>query len=271
MVSPQKSQREGRALLVTAILLFVVIGYSIGRFLWISDSSAPSEAETEALDIRSLHFWKASEVKDRLAKGEKIVFLDLRNTSLYKSEHIVDAEWHTLDSLNEYTPQNGSVPVLVLNPSSETSDLQAINDIFTKKKIDYAILDGGLEAWREVGGAIISEGDPNSYLDQTKVTFVNPKELDGLRSTLPNLFLVDVQSAPDFGKSHIPGAHNFPLTTLEKRRGEIPTGKSLVVYGSDDLSSFQGGVRLFDLQYFGIRVLSGGLPAWKNAGLAVEP
>ncbi|MEP7163017.1 MAG: hypothetical protein ABI747_04645, partial [Candidatus Moraniibacteriota bacterium] len=47
-------------------------------------------------------------------------------------------------------------------------------------------------------------------------------------------------------------------------------GKTFIVYGKDELSGFRAGVRLFDMRFFGERVLEGGFQAWKDKGFPVE-
>ncbi len=73
-----------------------------------------------------------------------------------------------------------------------------------------------------------------------------------------------------FQQGHVPGAVNFPLSDLEEKYKDIPTGKPIVVYGNSALEDFQAGVRLFDLNILGVRVLEGGFNAWKTKGFTAE-
>lgn len=42
--------------------------------------------------------------------------------------------------------------------------------------------------------------------------------------------LLDVRPAEEFRAAHLPGALGIPLAELEARRGELPTGRTLLVY-----------------------------------------
>ena len=131
----------------------------------------------------------------------------------------------------------------------------------------FAFLEGTITDWKFAGGTTISTGDPDSSLDYTKVIFITPEEVMRIVDTLADPFFIDVRSATDFQKSHIPGSINLPLAEFERRRSEIPQGKSIFVYGANDYESYQGGVRLFDLGFLGSRAIRGGFTLWQEQKL----
>jgi rhodanese-related sulfurtransferase len=42
------------------------------------------------------------------------------------------------------------------------------------------------------------------------------------------------------------------------------------VYGSAESDTFQAGTQLFDMGFFGLRVITGGFEAWKAKNLPIE-
>lgn len=84
--------------------------------------------------------------------------------------------------------------------------------------------------------------------------------------------LVDVRSAEQYGRAHLPGAMNLPLVHIADGIDQIDPTRPVVVYCSDarsDLSA-RAGARLAD---FGIRTVyryAGGAADWGAAGLPAE-
>lgn len=92
-----------------------------------------------------------------------------------------------------------------------------------------------------------------------------------LQSKQPDIVLVDVRSSSEFKKEHIAGAINVPLTKL---KDHAFAGKNaLIVYCGDKHCplSAKAAVLLASEGHANVRVLEGGLAAWKELGYAVEP
>jgi 3-mercaptopyruvate sulfurtransferase SseA len=68
-----------------------------------------------------------------------------------------------------------------------------------------------------------------------------------------------VVRAPSVGR--LPGARSIPLSSLGTRRGEIPSGPLVVLYGAEGLLA-AGHANVF--------VLEGGFAAWRARGDDVE-
>lgn len=85
-----------------------------------------------------------------------------------------------------------------------------------------------------------------------------------------NYIFIDVRLHSDYVKGHPEGAINMPLETLYNERHYLPKhGKTIVLTCGSNASS---GVGFSYLQHFGfynIMRMTGGLPAWKAAGLPV--
>jgi len=84
-------------------------------------------------------------------------------------------------------------------------------------------------------------------------------------------FILDVRRADEFAAERIAGAVNIPITELAKRLGELPANKAapMIVYCKAGIrGSF--GMSLVQLaDYTNARNVTGGIDAWKAAGLPV--
>jgi len=83
-----------------------------------------------------------------------------------------------------------------------------------------------------------------------------------------NAIVVDVREPAEFAAGHLPNARNIPLVDLDKRVGDLPQGKPVLVCCASGARSGramsvlrQGGREVFNL--------AGGVAAWQQAGLPV--
>lgn len=82
------------------------------------------------------------------------------------------------------------------------------------------------------------------------------------------LLLLDVRSPIEFETEHIAGSINVPLETLDSRCDEVPRDAHLVVVCRTGKRAERGAYTLMG-QGFRPRVLSGGMVAWRSAGLPI--
>ena len=84
--------------------------------------------------------------------------------------------------------------------------------------------------------------------------------------------VLDVRDLGEYGAGHILGAKNLPLARVESGAGEVAKKKdaALIVYCDTGDRSAKAAAALRKLGYSKVVNLSGGLGAWKQAGLPVE-
>lgn len=272
MATRDFSSHQGRVVFIGFILVFGIIAWSIGRAWFQEGSASPAESTiTEEADtpLSDIRFFSAKEILARISRNEDLLLIDVRPREEFDTEHIVDSLSTPVTTLATFSPPTGKLIIVVTGPDIPNQTIRGIDTLFKERKYTYAFLEGGLIEWGVAGGSTISTGDPASLFDYSKVIFVNPSEIESaFRSTVNPRFL-DVRSESLFAKEHLPEAINIPLNELEKRRTEIPRGTTLFVYGANDYESYQGGVRLFDLNFFGTRVIKGGMIGWKEQKLPV--
>ncbi|TBH21418.1 rhodanese-like domain-containing protein [Thermus thermamylovorans] len=83
-----------------------------------------------------------------------------------------------------------------------------------------------------------------------------------------DVFLLDVREPSEFQAERIQGAVNIPIRDLPRRIGEVPKGKPVIVYCKVGHRGAMATVFLRG-QGYNVQSISGGLDAWKAAGLPV--
>lgn len=86
-----------------------------------------------------------------------------------------------------------------------------------------------------------------------------------------DLILVDVRTEQEVARGVIPGARHIPLQQLVERHGEIGRGRPVVFYCQSGARSAQASHFLAMQGWDGVHNLAGGIVAWCNLGLPVEP
>lgn len=273
MEKKTKNRGQGRVLFIGSLLVLGVIVWYGGRFWYeehqeskVEDAKA-NQGETQATELTDLRFLTPKEILARLERQEKILFIDIRTKEEFDVEHVVDAVSVPVTIINNFSPTAGQLVIVISGQNIPNATLKGIHDLFTERKYTFAFLQGNTADWKLAGGATISTGDPTSLFDYSKVIFINPEQVPSAAQELSSALFLDIREESMFQKEHIPGAMNIPLVDLERRRADIPKGKSIFVYGSNDYESYQGGVRLFDLNFYGARVIRGGFLAWKEKTL----
>ncbi|MFA7666542.1 MAG: rhodanese-like domain-containing protein [Burkholderiaceae bacterium] len=81
--------------------------------------------------------------------------------------------------------------------------------------------------------------------------------------------VLDVRPAAEFAVGHLPNARNIPTAELDKRAGELPAGKPVLVCCGTGNSSGRAVAALRRSGRQDVFNLAGGLQAWRQAGLPV--
>jgi rhodanese-related sulfurtransferase len=84
--------------------------------------------------------------------------------------------------------------------------------------------------------------------------------------------VVDVRDAGEYGAGHVLGAKNVPLAQLESGASDVAKKKdsTLIVYCDTGDRAAKAAAALKKQGYTKVVNLTGGLGAWKQAGLPVE-
>ena len=263
-----------RAVLIGGTLILLVGGFFIIRTLW--DTTPPEEspspsASEEKSNTESAPTISADVIRQKMQNGERVVFLDVRDQAAFDGEHIPHSIPTSPSTLASYTADANALVVIVLS-NADTQRKEVVATLLKQRSSPAFLLAGGIEEWKLSGNQLISRGDPNSFVDQSKVTYVTPAEaVKMMTETVGGLTILDVQSEQNYQRKHIKGAINIPLQQLEKRSRELSAGKNILVYGENELASFQGGTLLNDLSFFTARTLRGNDHLKPGSGFILEP
>lgn len=258
----QKNKKQNAVIVVGLVLIALVFVFTFLRSL--------SEKKQNEINInketKNYPEITSNDLKKKISNNEIVQLLDIRTSDEYQLEHIPNSTNADISYLpSDIDPRK--ITIIIGN-----YDAQKDSDIFfeklKKEKFnDIFILSGGFSAWKKSGGNTISIGNPNSFSDQSKVRYINPEDLKKIidDKDYPR-YVLDIRPKNSFSEEHLPEATNIPLDELEKTTGKIPLEKEIFVYGNTNLQGFQGGVRLFDLGFFSVKILSGGIEEWKTKG-----
>jgi rhodanese-related sulfurtransferase len=200
---------------------------------------------------------------------EKYLLVDIRPRDQYLLAHIPNALSYPGDTITSLD-LSGVQKLLIVSDPTEGLQNETITTYLAKNNVPFAFLEGGQVAWEKKNEQVVTTGDPSSFVDQSKITYVTPGDLKKRLQEGENIFLLDVQEREQFKQSHLQGAINIPLSELETRVHEVPSGQKVAVYGHTDHDAFQAGITLFDLNIFSAQVISGQDILTGTSGLFVE-
>ncbi len=259
----RKEKKNNKVIIVGVILIALVFAYTIFKSEF---KNKDSKKTVETKKETQLNYPKIApaDLKNRLKNSDNIEIFDIRGLDDYKLEHLIGSANATSEDFLNGVPQ-GKIIVIIGYEDQKEACNEAIEFVKDKGFKEAYVLDGGIPAWKEIGGSTISFGNPSSFSDNAKITYLSPEDLKKIIDD-PNYprYILDVSSKQSFGNGHISGAENIFLDDLEKSTDKLPFGKEIIVYGENELQGFQAGTRLYDLGIINTKVLKGGLPAWKE-------
>ncbi|MDO8241093.1 MAG: rhodanese-like domain-containing protein [Candidatus Moranbacteria bacterium] len=258
------------AIIVGFALIILIAGLAFFRLNKSQDvakkaSEAPKNAAAE--NIKKAAKISASDlVKKMLDRQSDLTLIDVRGADDFAKEHLLDSQNTPLPTIMDaMLPLDKDKNYTIINYDSSVEAIATIVKILTDAGFkNIAYLDGGFDGWKEGFNSTVSAGDPNSFIDQSKVTYIQTDKLKEMLEAGDYLTIIDVRKKNQFDEGHIKGAVNIFLEDLEKKRTEIPSNKKIVLYDNDGLWAFKAGVRLFDMGVFNTLTLSDGLDVWKS-------
>ena len=108
------------------------------------------------------------------------------------------------------------------------------------------------------------------------VPFVPPSEVKGRMDAGEDVVIIDVRTNNEFAGGHAPGAVNLPLgelsIKLRQLGGDLDSFKTLPVYAMcrTDNRAANAARALKKAGFSDLKVVGGGMNAWKRAGFSVE-
>ncbi len=194
--------------------------------------------------------------------------IDVRGREDFQKEHIADSKNMPLDILEvEISTLDKRKNYIFVDTDGGQGAVFLTRELLPKSGFkNITCLAGGFQNWKNKNNPTVSDGDPNSFADQSKVNYIKSDGLKKIIEEEKNFIIIDVRKSETFQKGHINGAINIFLDDLEKKRNEIPVGKKIILVDNDGFWAFKGAVRLFDLNFFNVLALSDGLNGWIQKG-----
>ncbi|EKE19840.1 MAG: hypothetical protein ACD_8C00098G0004 [uncultured bacterium] len=264
----QKKFNENQIIIAGFVLIILVIIFTLFRGKIFSESNdsrnsiMPTSKESNLPKYETL---SATELNKKITlQKEPVVLLDVRPFDLYIAEHILDAINISLDEFPVGSRIDSHSAIIVIGSDNEDENInEAVEELKKEKFENIRVLAGGMESWKQLVGATVTYGDPKSFVDQSKVSYLDATELnDAIRKDVP-VYVIDVRNAGEFAQGHIVGAINIPMNDLEKRRSEIKE-KRIVVVGINELQEFQASVQIYDMLLASPFVMRGAMPKWEE-------
>ena len=84
-----------------------------------------------------------------------------------------------------------------------------------------------------------------------------------------NAVVLDVRENSEFAAGHVPNSRNIPVGDLEKRLGEVPAGKPVIVVCASGSRAARAAATLRKSGRDEVFCLDGGVSGWQQAGLPV--
>ncbi|MFA7209189.1 MAG: rhodanese-like domain-containing protein [Parcubacteria group bacterium] len=235
-----------------------------------SDAKNASQHDSAAEKLNASPKISSGELAKKIQRKEKLMLIDIRSKTEYDQEHLLDSQNIPLADIDEALKIMDRHAAYVLigadsisEPIAETLGVLSDSGF---EKISY--LAGGFSDWKSNYYPTISEGDPNRFTDQSKVSYIQTDALKEMIGSGTGFTIIDVRKNSQFNEEHLEGAINIFLDDLEKRKNDIPLGKKIILYDNDGLWAFKAAVKLFDMGFFNTFALSDGLDSWKKKGYA---
>lgn len=267
-----KNQKKENFILATgfASILFVIV-FTLLRNDW-SDKSKEDNAGQNLDEQKTSSTVKysnisANELNKKImlpGKNEKMTLLDIRPFDAYIQDHIVDAVNISVSEFPIESKIDQHNLVVVIGQNNADKDIATAMDKLKQEGFKNTLaLAGGMDTWKQMIGSTVTYGNPKSFVDQSKVSYLEPEKLNEAMTQKVPVYIVDVRSNDAFAKGHITGAINIPMDELEKRRSEIKE-KKVVVVGDNELQEFQASVQMYDMLLISPFVMKTAMPGWQE-------
>lgn len=259
-----ENKKERIAIIVGVILIIGVGILTIARSIPKKVPKTTSQGEQTSEKNNPYNTINARDLSNRIDKRENLTLIDLRDAESFAAEHIMSSYNMSKDSLSFPANTQKDSPIVIIGTDNEDASINEAVSFFKKAGASNVIvLLGGYDSWKSIVGQVIGYGDPSSMIDQSKVSYISIEDAKKELSSDKTVF-VDIREASLFAENHVEKAINIPFDELERRHGEIPQNKKLIICGINEIQEFQAAVKINDMLMLYPYVLKGSLTKWKE-------
>ncbi|MDQ5976408.1 MAG: hypothetical protein QG664_321 [Patescibacteria group bacterium] len=238
----------------------------------ISSSDLPSdqtEPDPVLSDTKELPFIPVKDIWLALGQGKDLQFLDIRTKEAFLKSHIPYSEHVPEEKISTYVTKQKGIAIVVFS-LDQAELLQKVHEAFARQGITHFFVTGGVTALETEHYPLISFGDPDSFIDRSKVTYFTAEEARKYAAENTGFVFLDVRSTQEFSFAHVKDALNIPLEMIEEKSVSLDRSTTYLVYGNTMLDAFQAAVRLSDLNFALVRAISDSPPDIEKAGIPIE-
>ncbi|MBP7811415.1 MAG: hypothetical protein KA054_01065 [Candidatus Moranbacteria bacterium] len=276
--SSHRSHPRESAALFLGTLAILCVGIFIFAKPFLKNASLPSSDDLPSdqtgpnstpSDTKGLPFISVNDIWLALGQGKDLQFLDIRTKEAFMRSHIPYSEHVPEDKLSVYVTKQKGIAVIVFS-LDQAELLQKIHETFTQQGISHFFVTGGVTALEKEHYPLISFGDPDSFIDRSKVTYLTAEEARKYTGENTGFVFLDVRSTQEFSFAHVKDALSIPLEMIEEKSASLDRSTTYLVYGNTMLDAFQAAVRLSDLNFALVRAISDSPPDIEKAGIPIE-
>ena len=267
-------KNQNKVFILGFILILAIIAWSLAQPIIFKNSQKEKEDAKLNEEILKAPVITLKDFSKKIKNKENLFLVDLRNADEFSKGHLAGAlnfpsETNLEDKLKAFGIEK-TTSIIIMNEGDNVFETAKLtNNLISAGFINTKYLRGGISDWRNQGYTLISEGKSSS--DQSKIKKISVEKIaDELSRGDELIQFVDVRTKKEFETGHIPRALNLPLSNLEKDPSGISPVKKVIVYGENEKEAHQAAVALFDLNFFNVYILDGGLDSWKKADGKIE-
>jgi rhodanese-related sulfurtransferase len=213
----------------------------------------------------------APQVYEIISNGENYYVIDVRTKEEYAQGHLGGAVLVPVDEIkNRLTEIPKDKPVIVYCKSGVRS-MQAAGILVSNGFKAVYSMTGGIEEWQKEGYPVVKDNSASQDTggENQGFTTLSVDEVYEIVKNNEGYLIIDVRSIDEYKDGHIKGAISIPVSDLEKRIGEIPKDKQIIVYcnGSGCNRSVAAAKILVKYGYKNVNNVGGtGIYEWKEKG-----
>ena len=175
-------------------------------------------------------------LKDYMDKDIAHVLVDLRAASEAKKGFIkgaVSVPAKELAGMKDAFPADKSAPIVLYSDVADKTGEESFKTVRGWGYKDTAVLNGGVEAWKKIGG-MLETGElasKISYVPKPRPGEISIEEFKAVAEQKPaDKLIIDVRDEDEAMVGMLIGAKNIPEGKIEERLAEIPKDKEIIVH-----------------------------------------
>ncbi|MFO0751724.1 MAG: rhodanese-like domain-containing protein [Thermodesulfovibrionales bacterium] len=174
-------------------------------------------------------------LKETMDKDIPTVIIDVRPADEAKKAHIPNAvslPARDIPQAKDAFPNDKSAPIVLYANDTEAA-AGAFRTVRGWGYPNTTVLEGGIEAWKRMGGLVVNAGMTAKivYVPKLRPGEIAVEEFKRVAETLPpDKLILDVRDEDEAMQGMLKGALNIPAGDLREKLKEIPKDKEIITH-----------------------------------------